>query len=129
MTAHIDVGVTGFINGNCLIQDGQRYAGAAVVSNTENTCGGPHLAGMSTQEVELAALKMSVELRKDIKVISATSCGVTILPIMLQSLHIKPQPLPVTVTFTSGHRMGTFSKTRDNSCDIHSFSVRANPFL
>ena len=57
MTAHIDVGVTGFTNVNCLIQDGQGYAGAAVVSNTEITCGAPHLAGMSAQEVELAALK------------------------------------------------------------------------
>ena len=64
MTVQIEVGVTGFTNGNCLIQDGQRYAGAVVVSNTENTCGGPHLAGMSAQEVELAALKMSLELRK-----------------------------------------------------------------
>ena len=82
-----------------------------VVSNTEDTCGGPHLAGMSAQEVELAALKISFELRKDIKVIRVTSCGVTTLPFMLQSPHIKPRPLAVTVTFTSGHRMDTFSKT------------------
>ena len=57
MTDRIDVEITGFTNGNCLIQDGQGYTGAVVVSNTEITCGGPHLAGMSAQEVELAALK------------------------------------------------------------------------
>ena len=64
MMAQKDVGVMGFTNGNCLIQDGQRCAGAAVVSNTEITCGEPHLAGMSAQEAELAALKISLEMRK-----------------------------------------------------------------
>ena len=87
------------------------------------------LLWMSAQEAELAAQKMLLDIRKDIKVISATSCGVTTLPFMLQSLRIKPQPLPVTVTFTSGHSMGTFSKTWDNSCHIHSLSVRASPCL
>ena len=57
MTAQIDAGVMGFTNGNNIIQDGQRHSGAAVVSNTENTCEGPHLAGMSAQKGELAALK------------------------------------------------------------------------
>ena len=85
MTAQIDVGVTGFTNGNSIIQDGQRYAGTAVVSNTENTYAGPHLARMSAQKAELAALKKSLELRKGIKVIKApflwciaTSCYVTV---------------------------------------------------
>ena len=78
MTVQIEVGVTGFTNGNCPIQDGQGYAGAVVVSNTENTCGGPHLAGMSAQEAELAALKMSLELRKD----KTHMAGVLLLPLI-----------------------------------------------
>ena len=78
MTVQIDVEVTGFANGNCLIQDGQRYAGAAVVSNTENTCGAPHLAGMSAQEAELAALKISLELRKG----KTQRAGVPLLPLI-----------------------------------------------
>ena len=55
----------GFTNVNRLIQDGQRYAGAAVVSNTEITWAKPHLAGMSAQKAEVGALKKSLELRKD----------------------------------------------------------------
>ena len=60
-----------------------------VVSNTEITWAEPHLAGMSAQKAELAALKKSLELRKDIKVIKAISCGV--------------RPLAVTVKVTAGH--------------------------
>ena len=59
MTAQMDAGVMGFTNVNSLIQDGQRYAGAAVVSNTEFTWTGPHLAGMSAQKAKLGALKNS----------------------------------------------------------------------
>ena len=77
MTAQMDAGVMGFTNVNCLIQDGQRYAGAAVVSNTEITWARPHLAGVSSQKAELAALKkMSLELRKYIKVIKVPFYGV-----------------------------------------------------
>lgn len=35
MTAQMDAEVTWFTNGNCLIQDGQRYAGAVMVSDTK----------------------------------------------------------------------------------------------
>ena len=103
MTAQIDVGVMGFTNGNSIIQDGQRYAGTAVVSNTENTYAGPHLARMSAQKAELAALKKSLELRKGIKVIKAPFYGVWPNSVMLQSLPVKTQPLPVTLMVTSGH--------------------------
>ena len=89
MNSQKDEGLTGITNGNRLIQDGQRYAGTAVVSNTEITCAERHMAVMSAQKAELAALKKSLELRKDIKVIKATFCGV--------------QPFPVTVMVTSGH--------------------------
>ena len=105
MNSQIDEGLTGFTNGNRLIQDGQRYAGAAVVSNTKNTWAEPHLAGMSVQEGELAALKMSFELKKDIKVIRATSCTVWPLPVMLQLLPLTTRTLPwsVTVIVTSSY--------------------------
>ena len=73
-----------FTNGNHLIQDGQRYAGVAVVSNTEITWAEPYLAGMSAQKAELAALKMTLEVRKYIKGIKPTSWGVWPLPVMLQ---------------------------------------------
>ena len=76
MTAQINVAVMVFTNGNCLFQDGQRCAGAAVVSNSENTCGGPNLAGMSAQEAELAALKILLELRKG----KTQMAGVLLLP-------------------------------------------------
>ena len=65
MTAQTDAGVMRFTNGTCLIQDGQRYAGVSMVSNTDITWAEPHLAGMSAQKAELAALKKSLELRKD----------------------------------------------------------------
>ena len=55
----MDAGVMGFTHGNRLIQVGQRYAGAAMVSNTEITWAEPHLAGMSAQKAELAVLKIS----------------------------------------------------------------------
>ena len=57
MTAQIDVVVTGLTNDNSLIQDGQRYAGAAVVSHTKITWTGSHLAGMTALKPKLAALK------------------------------------------------------------------------
>ena len=47
MTAQIDAGVMGFTHGNCLIQDGQRYAEAAVESNTDITWAEPYPAEMS----------------------------------------------------------------------------------
>ena len=93
----------GFTHGNCLIQDGQRYAGAAVVSHTEITWAESHLARMSTQRAELAALKKSLEQRKDIKVIKATFYGGRPLPVKLQPHPVKTWPLPVTLTVTSGH--------------------------
>ena len=107
MTAQTDAEITGFNNGNCLIHDGQRYVGAAVVSNTEITWPKTYLAGMSAQRAELTALKKSLQLRKYIKVIKGTYCGVWPLPVMLLSLPVKTQPLPVTVAFTSGQRTGT----------------------
>ena len=65
MTAQMDAEVTWFTNGNSLIQDRHRYAGAAVVSNTEIIWAEPLLAGMSAQKAELAALTKALELRKD----------------------------------------------------------------
>ena len=103
MTAQMDAGVTGFTNGNSLIQDGQGYAGAAVVSNTEITWTRPHLVEMPAQRAELAALKKSLEQRKDIKVIKATFYGGRPLPVKLQPHPVKTWPLPVTLTVTSGH--------------------------
>ena len=97
----MDTGVTGFTNGNSLIQDGQRYAGVAVMSNTKIICAGPHLARVSAQKAELAALKKSLEERKNIKVIKATFYGVWTLPVMLQSLPVKTWPLAVTLMVTS----------------------------
>ena len=79
MTAQTDAGVTGFTHGNHLILVGQRYAWAAMVSNKEITW-----AGMSALKAELAALKKSLEVRKDIKGIKPTSCGVWPLPVMIQ---------------------------------------------
>ena len=76
MAAQIDAGVTRFTKGSSLIQDGQRYAGTTVVSNTEITWAEPHPAGMSAQKAELAALKKTLVLKKDINDIKATSCGV-----------------------------------------------------
>ena len=57
MSAQMDAGVMGFTNGNSFIQDGHRYAGTAVVSNTEITWAEQHLAGMSAQKAKLETLK------------------------------------------------------------------------
>ena len=57
--------LTGFTNDNSPIQDGQRYAGVAVVSNTEIIWSETQLAGLSAWKAELGALKKSLELRKD----------------------------------------------------------------
>jgi hypothetical protein len=61
----MDAEATWFTTGNNLIQDGQCYAGGAVVSNTEIIWVLPFLAQMSAQKVELAALTKELELRKD----------------------------------------------------------------
>ena len=65
MTAQMDAEVPWFTNGNCLSQDGQRYAGAVMVSDTKIIWAEPLLAGMSEQKAELAALTKAIELRKD----------------------------------------------------------------
>lgn len=61
----MDAEVTWFTNGNSLIQDKQRYAGAAVVSDTKIIWTEPLLAGMSAQKAGLGALTKALELRKD----------------------------------------------------------------
>lgn len=61
----MDAAVTWFTNGNSLIQDKQRYAGAAVVSDTKIIWTEPLLAGMSAQRAGLASLTKALELRKD----------------------------------------------------------------
>ena len=61
----MDAEVKWFTNGNNLFQDGQRYAGAVVVSNTKVICAEPLLAGMLAQKLELATLIKVLELRKD----------------------------------------------------------------
>ena len=65
MTVQMVVEVTWFTNDNSLIWDGQKYARAVVVSNTEIIWAEPLLAGMSAQKGELAALTKALELRKD----------------------------------------------------------------
>ena len=86
MTAQMDAGVTGFTNGNCLIQDGQSYAGAGLVYNTEITCAEPHPSGMSSQKAELTALKKSLEQRKDETVMAH---GVPLLTFMSMGPFIR----------------------------------------
>ena len=54
----------GFTNGNNLIQGGEMYAGAVMVSNTNITWAEPQLAGMSAQKAELAALKKVIRDKK-----------------------------------------------------------------
>ena len=61
----MDAEVTWFTNGNSFIQDGQRYAGAVVVSNTKIIWAEPLLAEMPAQKAELAALTKVTELRRD----------------------------------------------------------------
>ena len=65
MTAQMDAEVTWFTNGNSLIQDKQRYAGTAVVSDTKIIWAELILEGTSDQKAELAALTKAIELRKD----------------------------------------------------------------
>jgi hypothetical protein len=65
MTAQMDAVMALFTNGNSLIQDKQRYAGTAVVSDTKIIWKEPLLAGISAQKFELATLTNSLELRKD----------------------------------------------------------------
>ena len=62
-SAEIYVRVTGFTNVNNLIEDVQMYAGAAMVSNTK-IWADPHLAGISVQKAELAALKKVIRDKK-----------------------------------------------------------------
>ena len=85
MTAQMDAVMALFTNGNSLIQDKQRYAGTAVVSDTKIIWKEPLLAGMLAQKDELAALTKALELRKgkrhDSQCVSATTyiCGTTYL--------------------------------------------------
>jgi ribonuclease HI len=65
MISRKDAEVTWFTNGNSLIQDGQRYAGAVVDSNTKIIWAELILEGTSDQKAELAALTKAIELRKD----------------------------------------------------------------
>ena len=65
MTAQMDAEVTWFTNGNSLIQYGQRYAGAVVISKTEIISAESLLAGMSDQKGKLAALAKALELRTE----------------------------------------------------------------
>ena len=65
MTAQMDAVMALFTNGNSLIQDKQRYAGTAVVSDTKIIWKEPLLAGISAQKFELATLTNALELRKD----------------------------------------------------------------
>lgn len=65
MIVQMDAEVTRFSNDNSLIQDGQRYAGAVLESNTKITRVKSLLAGMSAQKTELPALIKALELGKD----------------------------------------------------------------
>ena len=65
MNAQMDAEVRWFTNGNSLIQDGQWYAEAVVVSNTEIIWTKPLLARMSAQKTELKALTKLLELNND----------------------------------------------------------------
>lgn len=56
----MNVEITWFTNGNSFIQDKERYAGVAVVSNTE-----PQSARMSAQKTELTALTKALKPTKD----------------------------------------------------------------
>jgi hypothetical protein len=55
--------VTWFTNDNSIIRDGQRYAGATVVSNTEIIWAEPLLTRRSAQKAELIALAKEFELK------------------------------------------------------------------
>lgn len=49
------------------MQDGQRYAGAAVTTTSETSWAGPLPSGTSAQRAELIALTMTLKLDKDKK--------------------------------------------------------------
>ena len=89
MTLQIDAGVTVFSNGHSLIQDGQRYAGVVVVSNTKITWAESHLSGMSAQKAELEAMKTSLELRKN----KTQMAGVPLLPLISMGPFIRRGPI------------------------------------
>ena len=89
MTAQIDAGVTGLTNGDCLIKDGQRYAGKVVVSHTEITMSDHNLQECQPRKMKWQFRKKSLELRKDINIIKATFYGLWSLHVMLQSLPVK----------------------------------------
>lgn len=86
MTAWLDAEVTRCTNDNSLIQDEQRYPGAAVVSVTEIIWAKPLLTAMSAQKAELAALTKAFELRKDQRLRWPT--GVPLLSLMSIALFI-----------------------------------------
>ena len=103
MPAQIDAGIMGFSNGNSLIQDGQRYVVAAVVSHTEITMADHNQQECQPRKLKWQLRKKTLELRNDNNIIKATFYGVWLLPVMLQSLPLKKWPLPVTLMVISDH--------------------------
>jgi ribonuclease HI len=62
-----DAEITWFTDGSSFIRDGQRYAGAAVVTESEIIWAAALAAGTSAQRAELIALNKALELGKDKK--------------------------------------------------------------
>jgi ribonuclease HI len=62
-----DAEITWFTDGSSFIRDGQRYAGAAVVTESEVIWAAALTAGTSAQRAELIALTKALELGKDKK--------------------------------------------------------------
>ncbi|XP_077633087.1 uncharacterized protein LOC144242164 [Crocuta crocuta] len=63
-----DAEITWFTDGSSFIQEGQRYAGAAVVSMEETIWAEPLPTGTSAQKAELIALTKALTLEKDKKI-------------------------------------------------------------
>lgn len=59
----MDAEITWFTRCYSFIQNGQKYAGSVVVSNTEIPWAEPLLAETSVQKAELVALTKALELR------------------------------------------------------------------
>lgn len=55
---------TWFTDGSCFIQDGERFVGEVLVSNTEIIWADPLQAGNSAQKAELIVLSRALELGK-----------------------------------------------------------------
>jgi ribonuclease HI len=62
-----DAEITWFTDGRSFIWDGRRYAGAAVVTESEIIWVAALTAGTSTQKAELIALSKALELGRDKK--------------------------------------------------------------